>query len=269
MTYNTHACVGADGHCRPERVAEVIRRVAPDIVALQEVDVGRERSGGLDQARHIAELTGLSAHFTSARSAEAGHYGNAILTHHPYELRAEGILPVRGGELRAAQWLRLALSDGPLDIVNTHLSLHFFERLAQCRALFSDDHRSPAAAPLGSPPPPDARPPTQRFSALRGLLERLIVCGDFNAGGLSPSYFVLRRRLRDAQRAVGARRATFPARFPLLRLDHVWVGEAIGVERVTVPRDRLTRAASDHLPLVADLLIHPSQGARTTEGRVS
>jgi hypothetical protein len=38
---------------------------------------------------------------------------------------------------------------------------------------------------------------------------------------------------------------------------------------VTVPRDRLTRAASDHLPLVADLLIHPSQGARTTEGRVS
>ncbi|MET0411641.1 MAG: endonuclease/exonuclease/phosphatase family protein, partial [Polyangiaceae bacterium] len=69
MTYNTHGCVGSDGHCRPERIADVIRRQTPDVVCLQEIDVGRGRSGKLDQARHIADLTGLSAHFTSARDA--------------------------------------------------------------------------------------------------------------------------------------------------------------------------------------------------------
>jgi endonuclease/exonuclease/phosphatase family metal-dependent hydrolase len=246
MTYNTHGCVGSDGRCSPERIAEVIRRHTPDVVCLQEVDVGRDRSGRLDQARRIAELTGLSAHFTSARNADEGRYGNAILTHHPYELRAEGMLPVRRGEKRAAQWLELTLEDGPLDIVNTHLSLHFFERLEQCRALFGECEA-----------PPSAERPTP-FKPLSGGLERVIMCGDFNAGALSPSYFVLRRRLRDAQRAQGRPRATWPARLPLLRLDHVWIGRSIGVEGVSVPRDALTRSASDHLPIVADLVVEPS-----------
>jgi len=255
MTYNTHGCVGSDGQCRPERIAEVIRRQAPDVVCLQEIDVGRGRSGKLDQARRIAELTSLSPHFTSARNAEEGRYGNAILSHHPYELRAEGMLPVRRGELRAAQWLELSLEDGPLDIVNTHLSLHFFERLAQCRALFSDCDAPPSA----SHPAP--------FTALRGGLERVILCGDFNAGALSPSYFVLRRRLRDAQRAWSTPRATWPARFPLLRLDHVWIGKDIGVAGVTVPCDALTKRASDHLPIVADLVIEP-RGVVTPQAKM-
>lgn len=251
MTYNAHGCVGADGECRPDRIAEVIRSLSPDVVALQEIDVGQGRSGHLDQAQRLADLTALSAHFTSARDTGGGRYGNAILTHHPYELRAEGILPVRRGEVRAAQWLRLELGDGHLDVVNTHLSLHFWERLAQFRALFSDDPRSP----MGQHPAP--------FPALRGELDRLILCGDFNAGALSPLYFLLRRRLLDAQRARSRLgRATWPARFPLLRLDHVWIGKAIRVERVSVPQNPLTRAASDHLPIVADLLIFPREAER-------
>ncbi|MEO8180931.1 MAG: endonuclease/exonuclease/phosphatase family protein [Deltaproteobacteria bacterium] len=243
MTYNTHGCVGTDGKCRPERIAEVIRRFSPDVVALQEVDVGQQRSGSLDQAQLIAELTDLSAHFTSARDVgEGGRYGNAILTHHPYELRAEGILPVRRGEVRAAQWLRLALRQGHLDVVNTHLSLHFFERLVQFRALFSDDPDSP----IGQHPAP--------FPSLRGSLDHLILCGDFNAGVLSPLYYLLRQRLRDAQRASGGwGQATFPSWLPLFRLDHVWIGKALMPDAVCVPRDPAARVASDHLPIVVDL----------------
>src|SRR5688572_30579516 len=242
MTYNIRGCVGGDGRCQPQRVAEVIHRYRPDVVALQEVDVGQGRSGKLDQAQHLAQLTDLSAHFTSARAVGEGRYGNAILTHHPYELRAEGILPVRRGEVRAAQWLRLALDHGHLDVVNTHLSLHFWERLAQFRALFSDEPHSP----LGRHPAP--------FPALRGELDRLILCGDFNAGQLSPLCFLLRRRLRDAQSVRGRwTMGTFPSWFPLLRLDHVWIGKALQADKVIVPRDPLTRVASDHLPIVADL----------------
>jgi endonuclease/exonuclease/phosphatase family metal-dependent hydrolase len=245
MTYNIRGCVGADGRCAPARVAEVIRAFEPDVVALQEVDVGQGRSGGLDQAQHLAELTDLSAHFTSARETGGGRYGNAILTHHPYELRAEGILPVHRGEVRAAQWLRLSLPEGYLDVVNTHLSLHFFERLAQARALFSDD---PALPEVGREPAP--------FAALRGTLDRLILCGDFNSGALSPIYFWLRHRLLDAQRAGGrSARPTWPARYPLLRLDHVWLGRDLRVKRVEVPRSRATARASDHLPIIVDLAL--------------
>jgi endonuclease/exonuclease/phosphatase family metal-dependent hydrolase len=251
MTYNIHGCVGADRRCEPRRVADVIHRFAPDVVALQEVDVGQERSGGLNQARHIADLTNLSAHFTSARETNGGHYGNAILTHHPYELRAEGILPVRRGEVRAAQWLRLSLPEGYLDVVNTHLSLHFFERLAQARALFSDDPTLPEASREPAP-----------FAALRGRLDHLLLCGDFNAGAFSPIYFWLRRRLIDAQRAGGrSARATWPARCPLLRLDHVWIGKGLRVERVDVPRDPAIMTASDHLPIVVDLTIETGKGS--------
>ena len=54
MTYNIRGCVGADGKCEPSRVADVIRAVDPDVVALQEVDVGQgplERWFGMASVR--------------------------------------------------------------------------------------------------------------------------------------------------------------------------------------------------------------------------
>jgi len=47
MTYNVHRCVGVDGRADPRRIAEVIAAYQPDIVALQELDVGRLRTGAL------------------------------------------------------------------------------------------------------------------------------------------------------------------------------------------------------------------------------
>ena len=54
LTYNVHRCVGTDRRLDVGRVAEVIAAQAPDIVALQELDVGRARTGGVDQAHEIA-----------------------------------------------------------------------------------------------------------------------------------------------------------------------------------------------------------------------
>jgi endonuclease/exonuclease/phosphatase family metal-dependent hydrolase len=54
MTYNVHRCVGADGRADPRRIAEVIAACQPDMVALQELDVGR-RWGG--HRRVIREAT--------------------------------------------------------------------------------------------------------------------------------------------------------------------------------------------------------------------
>eukprot|EP01036_Dinobryon_divergens_P054167 gene54167-72393_t len=53
VTYNVHRCVGIDRRLDVERIAGVIAELEPDIVCLQELDVGRARTGGVDQARAI------------------------------------------------------------------------------------------------------------------------------------------------------------------------------------------------------------------------
>jgi endonuclease/exonuclease/phosphatase family metal-dependent hydrolase len=59
MTFNIHA-----GHGNLARVAAVIRGASPDLVALQEVDVHWDaRSGFVDQARALAEATGMDVRF--------------------------------------------------------------------------------------------------------------------------------------------------------------------------------------------------------------
>src|SRR6478609_4119226 len=62
MTYNIHAARGLDmrrrsggNSARVSRIAEVIQSAKPDLVALQEVDVGRARSGAMDMAERLAQ----------------------------------------------------------------------------------------------------------------------------------------------------------------------------------------------------------------------
>ncbi|MCA1631705.1 MAG: metal-dependent hydrolase, partial [Acidobacteria bacterium] len=58
MSYNVHVGVGMDRKLDLPRVAEVIRRERPDLVGLQEVDRGVERTGRVDQIEELARLTG-------------------------------------------------------------------------------------------------------------------------------------------------------------------------------------------------------------------
>ena len=53
MTYNVHRCVGVDRKLDVDRVAAVIAEYEPDVVALQELDVHRARTRGVDQAYAI------------------------------------------------------------------------------------------------------------------------------------------------------------------------------------------------------------------------
>src|SRR5689334_895724 len=92
LTYNVHRCLGSDGKLSPERVAEVIAQSEADIVALQELDVGRARTGGVDQAGKIAEALGMSLHFHAAVQVMEEKFGDAILTTKPCRLVKTGHL---------------------------------------------------------------------------------------------------------------------------------------------------------------------------------
>ncbi|MEO6339045.1 MAG: endonuclease/exonuclease/phosphatase family protein [Caulobacteraceae bacterium] len=236
MTYNVHGCVGVDRKLDVGRVAAVIAQCKPDVVALQELDVGRARSGGVDQAHAIASRLGMTFHFNSAMNVAEEKYGDAILTSLPMRLVRSGGLPkvarIRGLEPRGAVWVAIDAGDVELQVINTHLGLVPLEQRGQMACLLGRDW-------VGNP---DCCSPA-------------ILLGDFNATTRYAVYRSVTRNLRDAQRQLGARRAipTFPSRFPMLRIDHMFMTEGLRVVDVHAPAGPLAQSASDHLPLVADI----------------
>ncbi len=237
LTYNVHSCVGLDGRLSPERIARVIARHQPDVVALQELDVRRARTGHLDQARAIADALEMSLAFHPTLTLADEEFGDAVLSPHPMRTVRTGALPGLGHEPRGAIWVEVDLPDRdggmrPVQLVNTHWSLHPRERRMAAEAL---------AGP-GWLDRPEAR-------------TDVVVCGDFNALWWFPSLRRLTRRLDDAQAGLDGHRprATWFGRFPIGRIDHVLVDPSWTVLGVEVPDDTRARVASDHRPLVVDV----------------
>lgn len=233
LTYNVHSCIGTDRRLAPERIAEMIAAVEPDIIGLQELDVGRKRTGGIDQAHAIAEILKMQHHFHAALDVEEERYGDAILTALPAEMVKAGPLPSLG-EQRGALWIEVDVGDRRLQVFNTHLGLRRIDRMRQVEVLLGPEW-------LGNDRLKDH--PT-------------VLLGDFNSIPSSPPYRRLAGALTDVRTHVpGQLRPTFPSRFPLLRLDHIFVSKDVAVVEAEVISTPLAKLASDHLPLVATIEI--------------
>jgi endonuclease/exonuclease/phosphatase family metal-dependent hydrolase len=237
MTYNIHSCVGLDGRIRPERIARVINSFDPDLVAVQEVDAHRPRSGGHDQAKAIADHLRMEHSFFAVFEERAEKYGLAVFSRFPFELvKSEHLTPAgpRGREARGAMWITLPGVPGgkKVHLFNTHFGLGRDERRRQLEALMGPEWIG--GVPAGEP---------------------VIVCGDFNARPRSVVWQRLSAQLNDVQLGLSghAVRATFPTPRALLRIDHLFVSRHFSVRRVEVPRTTTAMVASDHFPLCAEL----------------
>lgn len=245
MTWNVHRCVGVDKQLDVERCARVIAAAKPDIVGLQELDVFRRRTGGVDQAHRLAQMLDMTHHFNAAMHVEEERYGDALLTSLPERLVRAGPLPgypkIRALEPRGAVWIAVALPDGrELQVINTHLGLIPQEQRKQAVALVSDW--------LGD----------EAFTGPAVLM------GDFNATPFQAPYRILSAAIADAQvLGPGTPMATYPSAFPFMRIDHVFVSPGITVTRVESPFDPESRVASDHLPLVVEIRIPAAEGGRS------
>jgi endonuclease/exonuclease/phosphatase family metal-dependent hydrolase len=237
MTYNVHGCLGMDGRISPQRIASVIDRYNPDLVALQELDFGRVRSQRHDQPRLIAEELGMHVSFCPTVVDQDEQYGHALLSHFPMKVIRTEIL--RSGaqtlhiEPRGALWVKLEVDGFQVHLMNTHFGLRRHERLAQVADLLD-----------------------RNWIGAIGEEEPLIVCGDFNMFPGSEPYRALSRRLRDVQRIIEkfSPLNTFTTVQPFARIDHIFVSQHFIPTSVVVPRNHLTRVASDHLPLISDLV---------------
>jgi endonuclease/exonuclease/phosphatase family metal-dependent hydrolase len=235
LTYNVHRCVGVDRRLDVGRIAAVIGEHEPDIVCLQEVDVMRARTGGVDQAHAIARELAMTYHFNAALRVEEESYGDAVLTNRPERLVHKGALPtlkgVRGLERRGALWIAVDFDGVELNVINTHLGLVPREQRLQAAALVGKEW-------LGHV----------------DCVDPVVLVGDFNATALTRPYQRFAARLFDAQKAPAIARTlpTFPSAFPVLRIDHCFTSPGVAITAVQAPYSPLARMASDHLPLVVD-----------------
>ncbi len=238
LTYNVRQCRGMDAQLSPARIAEVIASCQPDIVALQELDVNRPSTRGVDQAQVIADALGMHLHFYPAIRVMEESYGDAILTALPCTLVKAGLLRPRGWpevvEPRGALWVSMTVGGTEIQVLNTHLGLPGSGRLRQIDTLLGPD-----------------------WLAHPACREPVIVAGDFNTIPLSRIYRRLAARFCDTQTWLGksGKHPTYPSRAPILRLDHVFVSRSIEVLNVDTIRTPLARIASDHLPLLVDFRV--------------
>jgi endonuclease/exonuclease/phosphatase family metal-dependent hydrolase len=221
MTWNINGALGRNPRFDLARVVDYVRRHAPDVVALQEVDSRRARGAGVANPFEVLR-DALGSHGTHAHaiSTADGDYGQALISRWPLAASSVHDLSYPEREPRRAISAEIATPAGLLHVVATHLGLSLRERSRQAETL------------LG----------------LVGSLQRpTVVMGDFNDWLWRGS---VRRALRRVlPRCTGQR--TFPAFLPLFRLDCIYVSNAVRIVRCRT--DPSARSLSDHLPVLADL----------------
>lgn len=243
MTYNIHRAIGIDRRFRPDRVVRIVETYEPDIVLLQEVDDGVPRSRRLDLGRELASSLGYPyfaiGHNVTLRK---GRYGNATLSRHPILLERNIDLTIGTLKRRGCQHTAIALQ-GPagrtrnLEVFNLHLGLSARQRELQVALLA----RSRELASL----PTDAA---------------CLVGGDFNdwRSQLHP-FFTGARQFRSAAEPTSRGEKallTYPSFFPRGPLDRIYYRGPLRLLAARRCRLRLSRVASDHLPIVADFEFH-------------
>ena len=218
---------------------EAVRSVGADVVFLQEVTGTNakhpDKFDNYPETPHYEFLAdSIWPQFAYGRNAVYTHgdHGNAIMSKFPIVRFENHDVSISGPERRGLLHCEMQIPGRPVNVhaICVHLSLTEAHRTQQMDMLCDLVHSDvPAHAPL-------------------------IVAGDFNDW----------RHRADAQLAKGAAlhevfvqangrpARTFPARMPLLRLDRIYVRNAIGHAPVVLPNKPWSHL-SDHAPLAAEI----------------
>lgn len=221
-TYNIHHARGTDGIVLIDRIAETLSVVNADLVALQEVDRFRLRSGFKYQAWHLARLLRCRwwCYGVNREYYLIGAYGNAIYSRFPI-----------------ARWCNLPLPSlkEQRGLLSAEIDIRGLTVWFGCVHLgLSRDERADHVQRI--------------VEHLDTVTHPMILAGDFNcapdAPELAPLLAVLRNTLDDPSAA-----PTYPSSDPRVRLDNILVSPRFRVEDAR----NFQCQASDHLPLYADI----------------
>jgi endonuclease/exonuclease/phosphatase family metal-dependent hydrolase len=230
-----------DGRVRIERIARILAAIDADIVAVQEVVSHEGCSIEHHQASYLADQLGYFHAIGETRKHRGGVYGNVTLSRWRFELARHVDLSVPGREQRGVLRTDVRLGPHLLHIFNVHLGTAHRERRTQAVRLV--DENLLKAIDISGP---------------------RIVLGDFNewTHGLVTQTLSAEFHLTDLRDHLPRTRA-YPAILPFLNLDHIYFDHQLRIRKALFHRNRLSLIASDHLPLIADLIIEEHTGARS------
>ncbi|MGF6527421.1 endonuclease/exonuclease/phosphatase family metal-dependent hydrolase [Variovorax sp. PvP013] len=240
MTVNTHKGFTALNRkfILPE-LREAVRTVGADVVFLQEVqgthDQHARKHDNWPEAPHYEFLADtMWPQFAYGRNAvyPKGHHGNAVLSKFPIVTHTNHDVSIAGPEKRGLLHCALRVPGRPVEVhvICAHLGLAEAHRQQQLELLC---HIVRDEVPADAP---------------------LVVAGDFNDWRCHAHEILAQGAgLREVfVHANGRAARTFPARFPLLQLDRIYVRNAAVHAPVVLPR-RPWSHLSDHAPLVAEI----------------
>ena len=230
-TYNVHRWQGANGRAKPDvaRAGYVISELGADVIALQEVlrpfESPEGEAGEPDPLSQLCEELDYHLAFAVTRQHRRGQLGNAILSRFP--ISAISVLDISFSriERRGALAAQVGHAGAALGIVATHLSLVDHTRHRQVESLLAHPALNAGAA---------------------------ILMGDMNAWRNCKGSQVL-------EEALGLHHnfdwpASFPSGRPMLSLDRIYTRNA-EVASIQQHDSRAARKASDHLPVVAEVVV--------------
>ena len=230
VSYNIKHGQGMDGNVDLKRIANVLKKLQPDFVGLQEVDLRVGRSAKTNQVNDLAAMLSMHPGFGSFMNYQGGRYGMAILSRYPLRNVQSLRLP-NGNEPRVALIAEAQLPNGAsVLLVNVHFDW-----------VGNDKYRFAQATKLAN--------------HLRGQTKPFILLGDFNDGPDSRTLALFDEIALRTQKPE-ADRMTFSSTKPKREIDFIFCSPAKAwkVGRVEVITEPL---ASDHRPVVAELTLQP------------
>ena len=222
-SYNVHKCVGTDGVFDPGRIAEVIREIDPDLIALQEADGRMGNRRGLIDLAALEHATDLTSVHVQEHAQNHGWHGNVVLARNGV-VRSVRRISLPGLEPRGAMIIDLDLKGAPLRVIAAHFGLLRHSRSQQASAL---------------------------VEATRSIVRPTLLLGDLNEWRVKTRSSLL--ELLPHFGPLHAVLPSFPSRFPLLALDRILARPPELISSIEVHQTPLARVASDHLPMKARL----------------
>lgn len=232
LTYNIH-------HANPpskkdlidiDAIVRVIKKEDPDLIAMQELDKLTIRSGKMDQAKIIAEKTGMHYAFFKAIDYEGGEYGIAIFSKRPFKDPKQIILPKEkeSEETRTLAYVEIDYPGrGKITFACTHLTVAGENsRVLQIKAICNE---------LGK------------------LSNPVIFCGDLNSVVGSPSISLLLEQFRNT--CSDNCGFTVPVINPRRNIDFILTKNANWPVKDYHVVDETY--ASDHRPVAATFVMEP------------
>ena len=229
LSYNIHHAEGSDGKLALKRIGDVIKDSQADVIGLQEVDNNfGSRSNFEDQAKLLSEYLGMEYAY-GANLDNGGHqYGTAVLSKYPI-VSSKNHLLFSMSEQRGLLETVVDVKGTQFRFFNTHLDhLKAEERTQQIKEVLEWAGKNEGPA---------------------------IFVGDFNALPDSAEMQPMMQAYNDVFGSLGQNEDyTDPLPNPVKRIDYIFASKNIGMKKANVLLTETTRVASDHLPIIADLM---------------